>query len=321
MEDAAVEEVLEQALAAVAVPRPGVGQTAARHRALHDVARDNPVWVARLAEGHADALAILAEADRSPVPGARYGVWASQGTLEVDGARDGAAEPGAATTGVTVSGVKPFCSGLGILDRALVTAQSAAGTVLLDVAVTPGPSVGIDTSGWHSPALAKSATGTLTLSAHPVDAIVGPPGWYLSRPGFWHGACGPAACWAGATAALVERAEAMAGEDPHRRAHLGAMRAAAWALSALLERAGEEIDIAPDDVNAAERRAQSLRHVVERTCTDVLDRFGRALGPRPYVGDAGVASRVADIHLYLRQHHAERDLEALGRAASLGAHG
>ena len=61
------------------------------------------------------------------------------------------------------------------------------------------------------------------------------------------------------------------------------------------------------------RRALSLRHTVERLCTDVLDRFGRAFGPRPYVGDAAIAQRVADIHLYLRQDHAERDLEALGR--------
>jgi alkylation response protein AidB-like acyl-CoA dehydrogenase len=292
---------LAAAFDAASLPRPGVGRTAHRHQVVHDLARDNPVWIARLAEGHADALAILSEADRDPVPGARYGVWASRGDLRVD-----------ADTG-TVSGRKPFCSGLGIVDRALVTASGDGGGVLLDVAVTPGPTVGIDTSGWGTPALAQSSTGALTLRAHPVDAVVGPPAWYLSRPGFWHGACGPAACWAGATAALLDRAEELVGDDAHQRAHLGAMRAATWAMEALLARAGEEIDDAPDDVAAAERRAQSLRHTVERHSADVLDRFGRAFGPRPYVGDADVAARVADIHLYLRQHHAERDLESLGR--------
>jgi hypothetical protein len=45
---------------------------------------------------------------------------------------------------------------------------------------------------------------------------------------------------------------------------------------------------------------------------DILDRFGQALGPRPFVGDAAVNQRWMDTHLYTRQHHAERDLVALG---------
>ncbi len=67
----------------------------------------------------------------------------------------------------------------------------------------------------------------------------------------------------------------------------------------------------PCDPLAARRRALSLRHLVEAACTDVLGRFSRSLGPRPFTTDAGIAQRTADLHLYLRQHHAERDLHAL----------
>ena len=44
-----------------------------------------------------------------------------------------------------------------------------------------------------------------------------------------------------------------------------------------------------------------------------LERVGRALGAGPLGHDAGHARQVADLTVYLRQHHAERDLEQLGR--------
>ncbi|WP_244255972.1 hypothetical protein [Rathayibacter sp. VKM Ac-2760] len=47
---------------------------------------------------------------------------------------------------------------------------------------------------------------------------------------------------------------------------------------------------------------------------EILLRAGRALGPAPLALDAEHAKRVADLALYVRQHHAERDDAALGRA-------
>ena len=41
--------------------------------------------------------------------------------------------------------------------------------------------------------------------------------------------------------------------------------------------------------------------------------MGHALGPAPLAFDADHAARVADLEIYLRQHHAERDVAALGR--------
>ena len=41
----------------------------------------------------------------------------------------------------------------------------------------------------------------------------------------------------------------------------------------------------------------------------------RALGPAPLCQDGGPAQRVADLAIYVRQSHAERDLEQLARLA------
>ena len=38
----------------------------------------------------------------------------------------------------------------------------------------------------------------------PTNRAVGPPNFYLERPGFWFGATGVAACWYGGARGLVE---------------------------------------------------------------------------------------------------------------------
>jgi hypothetical protein len=52
--------------------------------------------------------------------------------------------------------------------------------------------------------------------------------------------------------------------------------------------------------------------VVADTVDEVLQRVSRALGPAPLTGEEDHARRVADLTVYVRQHHAERDLAAAG---------
>jgi hypothetical protein len=51
---------------------------------------------------------------------------------------------------------------------------------------------------------------------------------------------------------------------------------------------------------------------VESTCADILTRLGRAFGPHPLAFDPDISRRYAEVELYIRQCHAERDLESLG---------
>jgi hypothetical protein len=58
--------------------------------------------------------------------------------------------------------------------------------------------------------------------------------------------------------------------------------------------------------------ALSVRHLVEQFSTDILRRLTRAYGPHPLAFDEEVSRTYYELDLYLRQSHAERDLESLG---------
>ena len=286
------------------LPVPGEGRTAERHRRLMEVGRED-LSLAKLAEAHWDAEAILAEMGREPVPDALYAVWAS----EVPGQALMLRRSG---DGFLISGSKPFCSGLGLVDRALLT--TADGMVDVDLRANAEQIV-YDLSAWKVDAFAETKTGKVTFAEArvPAEGTVGSPRWYLERAGFWHGACGPAACWAGGVAGLLDAALRNKRNDAHTLAHLGALSANVWAMTALLAQAGREIDSAPLDAEAAFHRALTLRHLIETLGTDCLQRFARAYGPQPLAMDADTARRYQEAGLFMRQSHAERDLESLGR--------
>ena len=287
---------------------PGDGATGARWTALFDLAAAVDVSVARLAEAHLDASAILTEAGMSPRPGCLYGVWAS---VRPDG-RDIELVDG------RVSGVKSFGSGIGLVDRALVDVVSGGRRQLLDVDVSvdrhrdrwcSGDGRRSATIEWHNEGLAATNTGTMCFDRVGNVEPVGAPDWYLDRVGFWHGACGPAACWGGGAAGLL--AERAPGGDAHRLAAAGTIEADVWTMRAVLQQAGDDADRSPDDVVAARRRGRIVRHAIHELATSVLDTFMRGYGPRPMVEAGGAGQRIADVQLYLRQHHDRRDLEAL----------
>ncbi len=284
------------------LPLPGHGKTALRHLHLFAVAEQD-VSLAKLTEAHWDAVAILAEAGRAPKPGALYAVWAS----EVPG------KPLVLSEGL-LSGEKAFCTGFGLVQRALVTV-GGENSSLLDVDVRPSSCVVKSSSTWHTQAFSFTNTGAVLFRQCPVEAddVVGDPGFYTNRPGFWHGACGPAACWAGSVSGLLAAVNASSRRDPHTLAHLGAIHANVWAMRSLLQITGEEIDADPQHRQLAQRRALLLRHSVEQLASDTLQRFARAYGPYPLSMQEGTARRYQEAELFLRQCHGERDLESLAR--------
>lgn len=290
--------------AAATLPLPGPGRTAARLAGLATVAAVD-VTLGRLVEAHTDALAILAELDGAPpARGQRWGVWAAEGP-------GATTEAGPAPSGYALDGMKPWCSGAALCTHALVTAAGPAGQALYAVALDPAcatPQYG----SWQAVGLSGSGSERVTFTAAPATAV-GAPGSYLTRPGFWHGAVGVAAVWWGAAtgiaAPLYTAAEA-GRANPHALAHLGAVEAALASSAALLREAAAAIDAQPAQVG--ERWAFTVRAAVEAAATEVIARVGRALGPAPLCLDRAHARRVADLTVYVRQSHAERDLERLG---------
>jgi alkylation response protein AidB-like acyl-CoA dehydrogenase len=287
------------------LPLPAGGATAERHRALMQFGRTD-LSVARIVEAHTDAIAILAEQGRAGQLNALYGVWAS------DGPQSKVIAASSPDGGWCLSGVKQYCSGGTLVDAALVTAHTEAGLLLFEVPLHLA-GITILPSTWVTRALADTATVPVSFDGVelPRSAVVGGAYWYLRRPGFWHGAIGPAACWAGGALSLIDAAMELNRKDAHSRAHLGALEAIGWGIHALLAEAGREIDADPDDADSARLRALKLRHLIERWCTEVMDRFGRATGPQLLAMNDAVVRQYAALTVYIRQCHAERDLETI----------
>lgn len=287
-------------------PLPGSGRTAERLAALQSVAEDD-LCLARLVEGHVDALAILAELDGpTPRSGQRWGVWAAEppGTT-LEAVRSG--------DGWVLDGLKPYCSGARSCTHALVTARTADGRRLFAVAVDPDTCVPVKGT-WQAVGMAGSDTPDVRF--HQVPAVaVGDVGSYVRRPGFEHGGIGVAACWYGGAVAVARtlRDAAARRPEPHTDAHLGAVDIQLHAAGAVLRQAAAEIDADPFDRRGEARvRAMRVRAFVESVCAEVLGRVGRATGAGPLCHDLRHARAVADLTVYTRQHHGERDLAALG---------
>jgi hypothetical protein len=286
-------------------PDPGTGATAHRFAALTAINRRS-LSIGRLFEGHADGRSILREAALDPPPGP-LAVWASEGPNADPVVLEQAA-------GVPcISGEKRFCSGASLVHSALVTVHTERGEDALVLVDLDSPTVVVAEPDWAGLGMREADTRTVRFDRAPVAARVGPCGWYLDRPGFWHGAVGVAACWLGGAEALAETLRTSVSDEPHAVADLGAVEAELCAMRAVLAVAAAEIDADPTDRTAAHRRALSVRAAVERGCRAVADHVTSGLGPRALAFDRDHSQRVADLQVYLGQHHGRRDLEQLGR--------
>jgi alkylation response protein AidB-like acyl-CoA dehydrogenase len=300
--------------ATAAMPPPGEGATAERWRLLADLGAVD-LTVARVLEAHLDAVAILREAARSeppvpdPVPqdgGHTWGVFAAE-------------SPGTTLHATQASGSwrldgrKPWCSAAGRLDRALVTARAEDGPRLFAVDLTAA-GVLPEPAGWISRGLAEVPSGPVRFED--AEALpVGPPGWYLDRPGMAWGGMGVAAVWYGGAVGVARRLWRAAVERPPddiALLHLGATDAVLHATRCTLDAAAAAVDAGSATGPAGRLLAQRVRGQVARCVDEVLARVGHGLGPGPLTGEEEHARRVADLQVYVRQQHAERDDRATG---------
>jgi alkylation response protein AidB-like acyl-CoA dehydrogenase len=312
-DDPAVAATLLRALVtdgSLDLPLPGAGRTRGRFDALTALG-ELDLTVARLAEAHADALAILAELG-SDSPRTASDVWAVW-----------AAEPPSARVvaspsndGWRLDGRKAWCSGAGGSSQALVTAHGPDGPRLFAVDLAQPGVTAVD-DPWPTHALTGTDTRSVDFagaSARPVGAA----GDYVGRPGFWHGAVGVAAVWLGGAIGVAQRILVHGRKrqlDDIDAVHLGAVGTAIAGARATLHAAADSFDADPrDETGRAVVTARSTRAVVEAAALEVIDRAGRALGPGPLALEPDHARRVADLQLYLRQSHADRDLADLGYA-------
>ncbi|MEV7960870.1 acyl-CoA dehydrogenase [Oerskovia paurometabola] len=294
-------------------PAPGAGRTLDLWELLASTAAAD-VGVARVLEPHLDALAILAQ-----VPGgvdlrsigadetSTWGVFAAEGPGVRLEAQEG-------EEGWQLTGVKPWCSLAATLSHALVTAWTTDGRRLFAVDLR---SAGVrpDDGPWVARGFPEIVSAPVRFDG--ATAVpVGDAGWYLDRPGFAWGGIGVAACWWGGAVGLARELYAATRRrepDQLTLAHLGAVDVALTGARAVLVEASLVVDGAPDLGVAPGVLARRVRGAVVRAVEETVQRCSRALGPGPMTTDEGYARRLADLGLYVRQHHAERDDASLGR--------
>lgn len=278
------------------------------------------VAAARMLEPHLDALSILRQAasafDHDDVSdgvgvnaSSAWGVFAAEGAGKRLEARHGA-------DGWRLHGTKPWCSLAAHLTHALVTAS-------LDGGQRQMFAVNLRSSGVRPHAGPWVARGLPNVVSADVDfddvlaVPVGDAGWYLKRPGFAWGGMSVAACWWGAAMPLADSLLAAASSDRADQvalAHLGTVDQAMWAARSALVEASGLVDDGQSASIGERLLANRVRGIVFAAATRALSETDAALGPLPLVADEQHARRIADLHLYLRQHHGLRDAERIGRA-------
>lgn len=299
-------------------PRPGEGNSAGLWELLSSVTAVD-VAAGRVLEPHLDALAILAQAggggvpaDPAGEPAGAWGVFAA----EAQGMR---LDAETADGRFVLSGSKPWCSLAAQLDGAVVTAHVAGNGRTAFAVDLKDPGVSCEVPAWSSRGLREIPSGTVRfdrVAARPL----GEPGWYFSRPGFAWGGMGVAACWLGGAVALardfssVLAAAAEGGREPDQiaLAHLGETDRTITALTQYLARTAERIDAGDLAGPGAWGEALRVRGMVAAAVERIQVLVSQNLGPGPLAFNEAYGKRMADLSLYVRQHHAMRDDAQLG---------
>ena len=291
------------------LPMPAAGATRIRWQALAAVAQFD-LSLAKHYEGHSDALAIINEIKGSDnfAPQGTWGVWAA----EAPGART--IFNRAADGTFYVSGAKLWCSGANTAQNALVTAWHGDDVMPQLVAIELNqPGVVVEAENWKAVGMAGSQSVGVIFKNVPCQTV-GESGAYLKRPGFWQGGAGVAACWLGGAvgiaSTLQQSMQQHSDNSGFKLASLGKVHLAICQTVEILRSAASWIDAHP--VADASSVALQARLSAEQCAKVVLDEAGKALGAGPFCLDEKFAKAAADLPVFIRQSHAEKDFAALG---------
>lgn len=281
------------------IAHPGEGRTLSRWQTLAQVAATD-LNLVKWFESHLDALSILHELGYTAEHDAIYAVWAAEGGPQPLRVQDH-----------HCYGMKAWCSGAGIVEKALMTyrdEQQQSQLILVDLR---DANIQIDHSVWQAVGMAQTATANISFDHVAVEKIAGPNA-YLDRPGFWHGAAGVAACWYGASSRLAQQLFNQLQNKPHpfKAMYLGEISTALHINRQYFYEIAQRIDQSPHQTH--EYNIRMLRQFTEQTARLVMEKVGLALGAAPYCQDGHFARLIADLSVFIRQTHGAFDLAQIG---------
>ncbi|MCP1410757.1 acyl-CoA dehydrogenase family protein [Paenarthrobacter sp. A20] len=299
-------------------PKPGEGNTAKLWELLASVTGVD-VAAGRVLEPHLDAVAILEQAGNHNQPEGAWGVFAAEGPgLKLEAKRDNAGN-------YVLNGSKPWCSLAAQLDGAVITAHTEDNNRAAFAVHLKDPGVSCETPPWTSRGLQEIPSGTVHFDQVPATPIGG-ENWYFKRPGFAWGGMAVAACWLGGAVAVARdfKTALAKGADNGREpdqialASLGEVDRIITSVTGYLAQAAERIDAGELDSGAdtngpsAWSEALRIRGTVAAAVERVQTVVTQNLGPAPLAFNETYGKRMADLSLYIRQHHAMRDDAQLG---------
>ncbi|UPG72043.1 acyl-CoA/acyl-ACP dehydrogenase [Roseomonas gilardii subsp. gilardii] len=292
-------------------------------RALRRIGRAS-LPLGRLFEGHVNALRLVAahgtpdQAEAAAADaraGCLFGVWAAErperGLVLEEGMR-------------RLRGGKIWCSGAGLVERALAPAQAPDGVRMLLLPLPKGTGRA-DLSVWTASGMRASGTGNVDFGGMEVGpgALIGPPGTYFAQPGFSGGAWRFLAVHLGGIEAVVEALRRHLdatgrGGDPHQQARLGQAVTEAEAARLWVREAAwmaEEPEAGGTDPARVVAYVDLARGAVERAGLAVMELAQRSIGLGAFLRPAAIERIARDLATYLRQPGPDRALTSAAQHA------
>lgn len=274
--------------------------------------------VGRLIEGHINAAQLLAlyapDAVRRSCAaavrdGALLGVWGA------DGAEPLVAQ--ASASGFVLSGAKCFCSGLGLVDFALVSARDDEGTRLFLIDVRDAARA--DHGQWDVSGMRATLSGGYDFTGLTIMAgsEIGPANVYFQEPHFLGGMYRLCAVQVGGLDAVLDQTTCALrhrgrGEDALAQYRLGQM-ASYRALAAQITQGGARRVADRCSPQEVAHEAILMREGVERCVVATLEIVERSLGTTAHRETCAVSRLRRDLSLYIRQAAVDERLMMAGR--------
>lgn len=224
-----------------------------------------------------------------------------------------------------LEGAKTFASGVGFVNRPIVTARLPEGGWQMFVVPMELIETKIDDSWWKPIGMQSSRSFRVDFTDVEIseNELIGQPDDYYKQPFFGGGAIRFAAVQLGAAGLLFDLTrdflrELRRTDDPFQQMRLGEMAISVESGNLLLERAAAIFDEYLSDKNIAKTEkvlayAGMFRTAIERICQDVIIAAERSIGSRGLMKTYHFERVIRDLKMYLRQAAPDATLAGIGK--------
>jgi len=285
-------------------------------RLLKNVGKAN-LSVGRIYEGHINTLYLIhlygSEEQRARYynevkeHGYLFGIWNTQDNLGLNFIET--------NSGLQVTGMKTFCSGALLVDRALITGNISTAQrdgwqmAVLEMAKIERSNIYIES--WKPLGMKASGSYTVDFSGYQLNGseLIGDPGIYLNQPHFSGGAIRFAAVQLGGAECICEETidylrVLKRTEDPFQRVRIAKIVSLLMSGKLILEQAAEHYDEWVEEDDMSEQLiafANMTRVVIEDTCLQIMEESNRCVGARGLMEPSPLGLFFRDLSFYLRQ--------------------